>query len=108
MGHVSGDSLQPGNGNTRIYVGRLSYDTGEDALKRLFESVGSVRSAQVIRDRHTGLSKGFAFLEMATSDGAQRAIHSLNGVGLNGRFIKVAEARPRSASSRGTYAERRW
>jgi RNA recognition motif-containing protein len=83
------------NGNCRVYVGRLSYDTEEDALKRLFESVGTVRATDVIRDRHTGWSRGFAFVEMATHEAAQRAIATLNGAYLDGRQIKVAEARPR-------------
>lgn len=96
------------NGNCRVYVGRLSYDTGEEVLLRLFEDVGTVHSVQVIRDRHTGLSRGFAFVEMATTAGAQQAIHTLNGAGLNGRQIKVAEARPRRAASPGTTGLAGW
>ena len=102
------DNLQSRNGNSRVYVGRLSYDTDDDALKRLFESVGTVQSVEVIRDRHTGWSRGFAFVQMATTAGAQRAIHSLNGAGLDGRQIKVAEARPRQSPSRGTRGQRSW
>jgi hypothetical protein len=103
-----GSRQSRGNGNARVYVGRLSYDTGEDALRRLFDSVGTVQSVEVIRDRHTGWSRGFAFVEMTTTAGAQRAIRSLNGAGLDGRQIKVAEARPRRSPSLGNHVQGSW
>ncbi len=78
----------------KLYVGNLSYDTTEAALHDLFAAIGEVTSVALITDRATGRSKGFAFVEMADDAAAQTAINELNEKELDGRAIKVAEARP--------------
>jgi cold-inducible RNA-binding protein len=83
--------------NKRLYVGNLSYQTTEPALSDLFGAVGQVVSVDLITDRMTGRSKGFAFVEMVEESAAQQAIDQLNGKVVDGRDIKVAEARPRRA-----------
>jgi RNA recognition motif-containing protein len=80
--------------NKKLYVGNLPYSTTPEALEQLFASVGDVVSADVISDRMTGRSKGFGFVEMGTEAEAQQAIDTLNGRDVEGRTIKVAEARP--------------
>jgi cold-inducible RNA-binding protein len=79
----------------RLYVGNLPYNTSDSELEALFETYGSVQSAQVIVDRDTGRSKGFGFVEMSSDDAAQAAIDALNGHDINGRELTVNEARPR-------------
>jgi len=79
----------------RLYIGNLSYNVTEDALRELFSSAGEVTSVDVITDRMTGRSRGFAFVEMAEHTAAQQAIDQLDGRMLGDRAIKVAEARPR-------------
>jgi RNA recognition motif-containing protein len=79
----------------KLYVGNLSYSVTHGALEELFSSIGEVTSVNVITDRMTGRSRGFAFVEMADSTAAQQAIEQLNGHMLEDRAIKVAEARPR-------------
>jgi len=79
----------------KLYVGNLSYDTSEDALKDFFSEAGTVESVNVIADRISGRSKGFAFVEMASEEEAQKSIEMLNGKELDGRNIKIDEARPR-------------
>jgi cold-inducible RNA-binding protein len=79
----------------KLYVGNLSYDTTESDLRHLFEPHGTVESAQIIMDRETGRSKGFAFVEMSTDQEAQAAISALNGHDAGGRKLTVNEARPR-------------
>jgi RNA recognition motif-containing protein len=88
----------------KIYVGNLSYQTTEGDLTTLFEQVGQVDSVNVITDRDTGRSKGFAFVEMGNED-ADKAITQLNGTEVNGRTLTVNEARPREERSgnRGGY-----
>jgi len=88
----------------RIYVGNLSYKTTEGDLTNLFEQVGQVNSVNVVTDRDTGRSKGFAFVEMGTED-ADNAITQFNGTEVNGRTLTVNEARPRQErpASRGGY-----
>jgi len=86
----------------KLYCGNMSYDTTEDALRALFAGVGEVESVNIITDRRSGRSKGFAFVEMATEEEAQAAISQLNGTTLDDRQINVAEARPqRPRSDRG-------
>jgi len=80
--------------NKRLYVGGLSYDTTESALKDLFSGVGKVESVAIIVDRVSGRSKGFGFVEMTSEEDAKEAIEKLNGIELDGRNITVAEARP--------------
>lgn len=79
----------------KIYVGNLSYDTGEDDIRRTFENVGEVTEVNIIMDRMSGRSKGFGFVEMPNKDEATTAISDLNGTELNGRALNVNEARPR-------------
>ncbi len=88
--------------NKKLYVGNLSYNTTEDSLRDLFSQAGEIVSVAVITDRETGRSKGFGFVEMATEEGAQQAVDSLNNRELDGRNLTVAEARPpRERSSFG-------
>lgn len=77
-----------------IYVGNLSYDTTDEGLRSAFEPFGTVTSARVITDRDTGRSRGFGFVEM-DADGGDEAIQSLNGTELDGRVLRVNEAKPR-------------
>jgi len=88
----------------RIYVGNLSFDTTEGDITSLFEQVGEVESVNVITDRDTGRSKGFAFVEMGTEN-ADKAITQFNGTEVNGRALTVNEARPREdrQGGRGGY-----
>lgn len=89
---------------TNLYVGNLSYSTTESGLRAAFEQYGEVASVNVITDRETGRPRGFAFVEMETDEDAASAIAGLNGTMLDGREIKVAEARPRQPrSDRGGY-----
>ena len=79
----------------KLYVGNLTYGVTDGALSDLFAAHGAVQSAQVIMDRDTGKSKGFAFVEMANGTEAQAAITAMNGQDVNGRALTVNEARPR-------------
>jgi RNA recognition motif-containing protein len=78
-----------------LYVGNLPYGFTDGDLQNLFEAHGAVQSAQVIKDRDTGRSKGFGFVEMGNGEEAQAAITTLNGQEVNGRALTVNEARPR-------------
>jgi RNA recognition motif-containing protein len=79
-----------------IYVGNLSYEVTEVDLRSAFEEFGQVVSASIIKDKYTGESKGFGFVEMPSTQEAQAAISALNGKELKGRAINVNEARPRT------------
>ncbi len=81
-----------------IYVGNLSYDTRDGDLEQAFSAFGDVDSARVIIDRDTNRSKGFGFVEMASKEAGDKAIAALDGTDLQGRTIKVNEARPREAT----------
>jgi len=81
-----------------IYVGKLSYEVTEDDLRLAFEPFGQVESATIIKDKHSGQSKGFGFVEMASKAEGQSAIDGLNGKELKGRALNVNEARPRTES----------
>jgi RNA recognition motif-containing protein len=85
----------------KLYVGSLPYSTTEQQLTELFSQHGSVQSAKVMTDRFTGQSRGFAFVEMATSEEAQKAIAALHGTELDGRTLVVNEARPQEKRSFG-------
>jgi RNA recognition motif-containing protein len=78
----------------KLYVGNLSYSTTEGNLSELFGAYGELTSVNLITDRMTGRSKGFAFVEMEEDGAAQQAINELNGKEVDGRTIKVEEARP--------------
>ena len=78
-----------------IYVGNLNYRTDEEGLKRVFEAHGQVARATVIRDRESGRSKGFGFVEMPDDDAARHAIGALNGQEIEGRTLTVNQAKER-------------
>jgi cold-inducible RNA-binding protein len=85
----------------KLYVGNLGYNVSSSDLETLFSTFGSVQSAQVIEDRDSGRSKGFAFVEMGSDQEAQAAIQGLNGKEHEGRPLTVNEARPREERSGG-------
>jgi len=87
--------------STKLYVGNLSFQTTSQDLQELFGQAGTVQSANVIEDRDTGRSKGFAFIEMSTQDEANAAIEQFNGKEIAGRALKVNEAKPRENRSGG-------
>jgi RNA recognition motif-containing protein len=78
-----------------LYVGNLNYDTTEDTIRTLFAEYGEIESANLITDRYTGRSRGFAFVEMATEEEAEAAMSALNGRVVDGRELKVDKAKPR-------------
>jgi RNA recognition motif-containing protein len=78
---------------TKLYVGNLSFQTTQQELEDLFGQLGQVESVNIITDRDTGQPRGFAFVEMASSEEAQAAIQRLDGTEVNGRALKVNEAR---------------
>ncbi len=80
---------------TKLFVGSLAWATTDDSLREFFEAVGTVVSANVIRDRETNRSKGFGFVEMSSDDEAKAAVSQLDGKDLDGRPIVVNEAKPR-------------
>src|SRR5512136_24529 len=94
----------------KLYVGNLPYTTGEDELRELFAQAGNVVSVAVIRDRDSGRSKGFGFVEMGSDADAQAAISKFNSYKLGDRALTVNPARPREersdygGSSRGSYS----
>ena len=89
----------------KIYVGNLSNEVTEEDLRLALEQFGQVKSATIIKDKYSGQSKGFGFVEMASKAEGQSAIDGLNGKELKGRALNVSEARPRTESrgSRGGY-----
>ncbi|HWS56708.1 MAG TPA: RNA-binding protein [Pyrinomonadaceae bacterium] len=91
--------------STRLYVGNLSFRTTSDELRDLFSQFGEVESASVVEDRDTGRSRGFGFVEMATSEGAAAAIAECNGKEFNGRALTVNVAKPSEdrGGNRGGY-----
>lgn len=84
-----------------IYVGNLSYSLTEEALRDAFAAHGAVESARIIKDRDTGQSKGFGFVEMPNQQEGEAAIKELDGADLGGRKIRVNEARPREGGPGG-------
>ena len=87
--------------SAKLYVGNLPYQTSESDLQTLFESVGSVASINIMRDRATGQARGFAFVEMSDAEGAQRAISELDRHEYGGRNLTVNEARPMAPRGNG-------
>lgn len=85
---------------TSIYVGNLPYTISEDELRDAFTSYGEVSSAKIIIDRDTGRSKGFGFVEMPDKGAADAAIEGMNGQSLQGRDLRVNEARPKAPRPR--------
>jgi RNA recognition motif-containing protein len=85
----------------KLYVGNLPYSATDASLREAFSAAGTVDSVNLITDRDTGQSKGFAFVEMATDAEAQKATEALNGTTLDGRQIKVSEAKPKGSGGGG-------
>jgi RNA recognition motif-containing protein len=85
----------------KLYVGNLPYSTTEEELRTMFEQAGTVKSVAVIKDRDTGRSKGFAFVEMSNQAEAQKGITLFNGSQMGERALKVNIARPREESGGG-------
>jgi RNA recognition motif-containing protein len=79
----------------KLYVGNMTYETSEDQLRSLFAEAGAVVSVALIKDRDTGMSKGFAFVTMSSQADANKAISMFNGKDLGGRPLKVNPAKPR-------------
>lgn len=96
----------------KLYVGNLPYSVDQQILQDTFSKCGTVESVNVITNRDTGQSKGFAFVEMSSSGEAQKAIQEINGSSLEGRAVTVNEAKPqqkRSGGGRGGYGGgKRW
>ena len=86
---------------TNIYVGDLAFGATDDDLRSAFEQFGEVTSVNIIMDRETGRSRGFAFVEMADGENAKEAIENLNGASISGRNVTVNEARPRAPRGNG-------
>ena len=84
-----------------IHVGNLSYEVTGEELRQEFMAFGEVKSATIVKDKHSGQSRGFAFVEMTSSSEGQAAIDGLTGKTLNDRTLDVSEARPRSDSRGG-------
>jgi RNA recognition motif-containing protein len=93
-----------------LYVGNLSYETNEETLRTLFAEYGQIESVNLITDRYTGRSRGFAFVEMSTEQAAQQAMSALNGKQVDDREIKVDKAKPRAKrdSGRGDRGRSGW
>ena len=89
-----------------IYVGNLPFSTTDDDLNQLFSPFGSVSSARIIKDKFTDRSRGFGFVEMDNDEEAEKAIAEVNGSSLEGRLLKVSEARPRENRGGGRRNDR--
>lgn len=89
-----------------IYVGNLPHSTTESELRTLFASYGQVDKVNMVTDRDTGRSRGFAFVEMSNADEAEKAIAALNGSELGGRALTINEAKPKTDRPRGGFGGR--
>jgi RNA recognition motif-containing protein len=87
--------------NTKLYVGNLSFNTTEDTLREVFAQAGNIRSVSIIKDRDTNQSRGFAFVEMETPADALKAIQMCDGREVDGRNLRVNEAKPMEARPAG-------
>jgi cold-inducible RNA-binding protein len=101
LGDVQNHNLLQKEIRMNIYVGNLSYEITEEDLRMAFEPFGQVESAAIIKDKYSGQSKGFGFVEMASKAEGQSAIDGLNGKELKGRTLNVNEARPRTEGRGG-------
>src|ERR1043166_9324162 len=89
--------------SNNLYVGNLSFETTENALTDLFSQAGKVTSTNMIQDKFTGKSRGFAFVAMSSTEEANKAIETLNGKDLDGRALTVNIARPKEDRPRGDF-----
>ena len=87
----------------KLFVGGLPFSTSEDRLREVFSQAGQVESAVVVTDRDTGRSRGFGFVEMATSEEADQAVQKLNGKDLDGRQLKVERAKASEGGARRSF-----
>ncbi|NLB56198.1 MAG: RNA-binding protein [Lentisphaerae bacterium] len=87
--------------SVKLYVGNLPFETAEEDIKSIFEEAGSVLSCELIRDKFSNRSRGFAFVEMESREGADNAIQLLNGKEFSGRTLVVNEARPKTERRSG-------
>ena len=94
--------------STKLYVGNLSFNTSTQDLEQVFTAVGTVESTNIIEDRDTGRSRGFAFVEMSSEEEAQNAISQLNGKEIDGRELKINEAKPRENRAGSGGGGSRW
>jgi cold-inducible RNA-binding protein len=108
LGPATGDSLKKQfvetsehHMNNKLFVGNLSFNTTESSLKDTFAAYGTVTEANLMTDRATGRSRGFAFVTMSSPEEAQQAIDALNGKSIEGRALTVNVARPREENSSG-------
>lgn len=85
----------------KLYFGGLSYDTTDDSLKAACDQFGTVTSAKVIMDRETGRSRGFGFVEMSSDEEAQAVVEGLDSKNVDGRTVRVSEARPQENNGGG-------
>ena len=85
----------------RIYVGNMNYNTDDTRLREVFGAFGEVVDVHIVTDRDTGRPRGFAFVEMANDEDAEKAVAGLNGTDVDGRQLKVAEAQPRGQRGGG-------
>lgn len=94
--------------STKLYVGNLPYSATDESLAHAFSEFGTVNSSKVIIDRDSGRSKGFAFVEMSTSEEAANSISQMNGTQFDGRAINVSEAKPQAPRNGGGFNSRRY
>ncbi len=87
--------------NSKLYVGNMSFNTNEDALRAAFSQFGTLTDVYIANDRETGRPRGFAFVTFSTADEAKVAIEKMNGADLDGRQLTVNEARPKESSGGG-------
>ena len=91
-----------------IFIAGLNYSISDSELSELFTAYGEVSSARVIKDRQTGRSKGYGFVEMTDEEAGKKAIEELNGQEVQGRAIVVSAARPKTDAPRNNYNNRRY
>lgn len=87
--------------NTKLYIGNLSFNTNEDALRTAFGQFGAITDVYIANDRETGRPRGFAFVTFGTAEESQKAVDKMNGAELDGRALTVNEARPKEAMGGG-------
>ncbi len=85
----------------KLYVGNLPFSATEDSLKEAFSQFGTVESVSIITDRYTGQTKGFGFIEVSSKQEADEAVAKMNGAEMDGRTLKVSEARPQEPRGGG-------